>query len=154
MALEDALVLADLLAHQRVWSEVGRAFQQHRRSRIKHVRAATDQMFRLLRPPICYEIARRPCWARGHTRSAYAPLLGHPLSDIGGQPSMPVTQEPPEMRATGACHSLITDPDLQSLGAQSPRRSVKRGAGRMPWGRWWRPRSGPAARGPRQVPGR
>jgi 2-polyprenyl-6-methoxyphenol hydroxylase-like FAD-dependent oxidoreductase len=52
MALEDALVLADLLAHQRVWSEVGRAFEQHRSSRIKHVRAATDQMFRLLRPPI------------------------------------------------------------------------------------------------------
>jgi 2-polyprenyl-6-methoxyphenol hydroxylase-like FAD-dependent oxidoreductase len=64
MALEDALVLADLLSGSRDWSQVGRAFELARRPRVDHVRAATDAMSRL---------ARLPGWVRDLTASALGP---------------------------------------------------------------------------------
>ena len=63
MALEDALVLADLLSRRRDWSEVGTSFERIRRPRVDHVQAATDAMSRL---------ARRPGWLREFG----APVLG------------------------------------------------------------------------------
>lgn len=44
MALEDAVVLADLLADHRGWSTTGAEFERLRRPRVTHVQAATDQM--------------------------------------------------------------------------------------------------------------
>ncbi len=63
MALEDALVLADLVGERGDWSAVGAAFERARRPRVEHVRSCTDSMSRL---------ARLPTWVRDHT----APLLG------------------------------------------------------------------------------
>lgn len=63
LAIEDALVLAGLLARHQDWSEVGAAFERLRRPRVEHVQAATDKMSRL---------AGLPGWLRDLT----APLLG------------------------------------------------------------------------------
>lgn len=63
MAMEDALVLADVLARQKNWSTVGETFERLRRPRVDHVQATTDKMSRL---------ARLPTWLR----DAGAPLLG------------------------------------------------------------------------------
>ncbi len=65
MALEDALVLGELLAATPPdhWSGVGVEFERLRRPRIQHVQAATDKMSRL---------AGRPGWLRDLT----APILG------------------------------------------------------------------------------
>lgn len=63
MAIEDALVLAGLLARERDWDRVGVAFERARRPRVAHVRNATDRMSRL---------AALPGWARDRS----APLLG------------------------------------------------------------------------------
>ena len=64
MALEDALVLADLLGRHRDWTGVGAAYEQGRRARVDHVRAATDSMSRL---------ARLPSWLRDFTAPALGP---------------------------------------------------------------------------------
>ncbi len=47
MALEDAIVLAELLAGSDNWSTVGPAWERVRRPRVEHVQAATDRMSRL-----------------------------------------------------------------------------------------------------------
>jgi 2-polyprenyl-6-methoxyphenol hydroxylase-like FAD-dependent oxidoreductase len=47
MAMEDALVLAEVLAVTSDWSEVGEAFERARRARVDHVQTATDKMSRL-----------------------------------------------------------------------------------------------------------
>jgi 2-polyprenyl-6-methoxyphenol hydroxylase-like FAD-dependent oxidoreductase len=76
MALEDALVLGELLTRTPVeqWTGVGAAFERVRRPRVDHVRSATDKMSRL---------AALPCWLRDVSapilgpktyRAAYAPL--------------------------------------------------------------------------------
>jgi 2-polyprenyl-6-methoxyphenol hydroxylase-like FAD-dependent oxidoreductase len=63
MALEDALVLADLLSHEQDWSRVGAEFERLRRPRVDHVQASTDSFSRL---------AKLPSWLRNLT----APMLG------------------------------------------------------------------------------
>jgi 2-polyprenyl-6-methoxyphenol hydroxylase-like FAD-dependent oxidoreductase len=63
LALEDALVLADLLAARQDWARVGAEFETIRRQRITHVQAATDNMSR---------IAALPSWLR----DTIAPILG------------------------------------------------------------------------------
>jgi 2-polyprenyl-6-methoxyphenol hydroxylase-like FAD-dependent oxidoreductase len=63
LALEDALVLADLLAERRDWSSVGAEFERLRRPRVAHVQAATDKMSRIAGLP-------------GRLRDLVAPVLG------------------------------------------------------------------------------
>ncbi|KQO74233.1 FAD-dependent monooxygenase [Methylobacterium sp. Leaf88] len=74
LALEDALVLADLLAREADWNTVGLAYEARRRPRVAHVQAMTDRLSRT---------AALPDWARNRLlpvigprsyRAAYAPL--------------------------------------------------------------------------------
>src|SRR6478735_3647692 len=55
MAMEDALVPADVLARQADWSTVGERFERLRRARVDHFQATTHKMSRL---------ARLPTWLR------------------------------------------------------------------------------------------
>ena len=63
LALEDAVVLADLLAERDDWSGVGVEFERRRRPRVGHVQAATDKLSRLAALP-------------GRLRDLVAPVLG------------------------------------------------------------------------------
>jgi 2-polyprenyl-6-methoxyphenol hydroxylase-like FAD-dependent oxidoreductase len=63
MALEDCLVLADLLAARDDWTGVGAEFERRRRPRVAHVQAATDKMSRVAGLP-------------GRLRDMVAPVLG------------------------------------------------------------------------------
>jgi 2-polyprenyl-6-methoxyphenol hydroxylase-like FAD-dependent oxidoreductase len=74
LALEDALVLAALLAEHPDWRTVGSAYEALRRPRVAHVQAMTDRLSRT---------ARMPGWARNLVlpvlgprsyRATYAPL--------------------------------------------------------------------------------
>jgi 2-polyprenyl-6-methoxyphenol hydroxylase-like FAD-dependent oxidoreductase len=63
MALEDCLVLADLLAARDDWTRVGAEFERLRRPRVAHVQAATDRMSRIAGLP-------------SRLRDLVAPVLG------------------------------------------------------------------------------
>jgi 2-polyprenyl-6-methoxyphenol hydroxylase-like FAD-dependent oxidoreductase len=74
LALEDALMLASLLAERADWSTVGADYEALRRPRVAHVQAMTDRLSRT---------ARLPGWARNlllpvigprSYRDTYAPL--------------------------------------------------------------------------------
>ncbi len=74
LALEDALVLAELVAQERDWTAVGPAYEARRRPRVAHVQAMTDRLSRT---------AAWPDWARNRLlpvigprsyRATYAPL--------------------------------------------------------------------------------
>jgi 2-polyprenyl-6-methoxyphenol hydroxylase-like FAD-dependent oxidoreductase len=79
MALEDALVLADLLGRHRDWTGVGAAYEQARRARVDHVRVATDSMSRLTRLPAWLRDLTAPALGPRAYRKAYQPLLDDPL---------------------------------------------------------------------------
>ncbi|MER2264358.1 FAD-dependent monooxygenase [Methylobacterium oxalidis] len=64
LALEDALVLADLLARESDWGRVGAAYEARRRPRVAHVQAMTDRLSRT---------ARLPGWARNAILSFIGP---------------------------------------------------------------------------------
>lgn len=74
MALEDALVLADLLATSQDWSGVGEQFERVRRPRVEHVQAATDKMSRLARLPGWLRDRAAPTLGPTAYRKAYGPL--------------------------------------------------------------------------------
>jgi 2-polyprenyl-6-methoxyphenol hydroxylase-like FAD-dependent oxidoreductase len=63
MALEDALVLAELLAARDDWTRVGAELERLRRPRVAHVQAATDRMSRIAGLP-------------GRLSDMVAPVLG------------------------------------------------------------------------------
>lgn len=77
MALEDALVLGELLAVTPVegWARVGADFERLRRPRVDHVRSATDKMSRLAGLPGFLRDAVAPVLGPRNYRSAYEPLL-------------------------------------------------------------------------------
>lgn len=79
MAMEDALVLADVLARQEDWSTVGEMFERLRRARVDHVQATTDKMSRLARLPTWLRDAG--AWLLGPRayREAYETLRFDPL---------------------------------------------------------------------------
>jgi len=79
MAMEDALVLADVLAQQSDWSAAGAAFEKARRARIEHVQAATDSMSRLAALPTWLRAAGAPLLGPRAYRRAYGPLRSSPL---------------------------------------------------------------------------
>jgi 2-polyprenyl-6-methoxyphenol hydroxylase-like FAD-dependent oxidoreductase len=74
MALEDALVLADLLAAGDDWSGVGAEFERLRRPRVAHVQAATDRMSRLAGLPGRLRDMVAPVLGPRAYRAAYGPL--------------------------------------------------------------------------------
>lgn len=80
LALEDALVLADLLAEGRDWSDVGADFERVRRPRVADVQAATDRTSRIAALP-------------GRLRDLVAPVLGpRAYRDAYGPLRTPVTR--------------------------------------------------------------
>jgi 2-polyprenyl-6-methoxyphenol hydroxylase-like FAD-dependent oxidoreductase len=74
LALEDALVLADLLAGRSDWSGVGTEFERLRRPRVGHVQAATDKMSRIAGLPARLRDLVAPLLGPRAYREAYGPL--------------------------------------------------------------------------------
>ncbi len=76
MALEDALVLGELLArtHAEHWTGVGAEFERVRRPRVDHVQSATDKMSRLAALPGWLRDVSAPILGPTNYRAAYAPL--------------------------------------------------------------------------------
>jgi len=78
-AMEDALVLADVLARQTDWSTAGEAFERARRARVEHVQTATDKMSRLARLPTWLRAVGAPILGPRAYRKAYGPLRSDPF---------------------------------------------------------------------------
>ena len=76
MALEDALVLGELLARTPAehWTGVGALFERLRRPRVEHVQSATDKMSRLAALPGWLRDVSAPILGPKNYRAAYAPL--------------------------------------------------------------------------------
>jgi 2-polyprenyl-6-methoxyphenol hydroxylase-like FAD-dependent oxidoreductase len=74
LALEDAIVLADLLAARDDWSGVGAEFERLQRPRVDHVQAATDKMSRLAALPSRLRDLVAPVLGPRTYRGAYEPL--------------------------------------------------------------------------------
>lgn len=78
LALEDALVLAELLAARGDWDRAGAEYERRRRPRVEHVAAATGRMSRLAGvPPRVRDPLMPFAGPRGY-RAAYRPLLTAP----------------------------------------------------------------------------
>lgn len=74
LALEDALVLADLLAGASDWRSVGRDYERLRRPRVAHVQAMTDRLSRTARLPGWARTLLLPMIGPRSYRATYAPL--------------------------------------------------------------------------------
>ncbi len=81
MALEDAIVLADLLAKHDDWSVVGQTWEAVRRPRVAHVQAATDRMSRLAALPTWVAHLAAPFAGPRAYRATYGPLRRPALED-------------------------------------------------------------------------
>ena len=79
MALEDATVLAELLARTQDWSLVGEDFERRRRARVDHAQAATDKFSRLARLPTWIRDLAAPALGPRAYREAYG-LLRQPAT--------------------------------------------------------------------------
>jgi 2-polyprenyl-6-methoxyphenol hydroxylase-like FAD-dependent oxidoreductase len=74
LAVEDALVLAELLATHKDWSQVGPAYERQRRPRVTHVQAMTDRLSRAAGLPTWLRDAILPFVGPRSYREAYRPL--------------------------------------------------------------------------------
>ena len=76
MALEDALILGELLARTPIarWESVGAEFERIRRPRVEHVRSATEKMSRLAALPGRVRDIAAPVLGPRSYRQAYGPL--------------------------------------------------------------------------------
>jgi len=74
LALEDALVLAALLAERTDWANVGAEFETIRRPRVAPVQAATDKLSRIAGLPIRLRDLVAPVLGPRTYRDAYGPL--------------------------------------------------------------------------------
>jgi 2-polyprenyl-6-methoxyphenol hydroxylase-like FAD-dependent oxidoreductase len=82
MALEDALVLARLLASHEDWAGVGARWEALRRPRVDHVQNATDRMSRLARlPDRLLQLVAPVMGPRGYEH-AYGALRPDPLDAV------------------------------------------------------------------------
>ena len=77
--MEDALVLAEVLAVTSDWSEVGEAFERARRARVDHVQTVTDKMSRLAGLPTWLRDLGAPVLGPRAFRAAYGPLRVDPF---------------------------------------------------------------------------
>jgi 2-polyprenyl-6-methoxyphenol hydroxylase-like FAD-dependent oxidoreductase len=77
-ALEDALVLAEVLRDDSDWTTAAAAWQQRRRPRIDHVQSATDRMSRLAGLPDWLSHRLAPFAGPRAYRATYAPLRDPP----------------------------------------------------------------------------
>ena len=73
LAMEDALVLADLLARES-WDSAGRLYQERRRGRVAHVQAATDRFSRAAGLPIWFRDVVLPVIGPRSYRETYGVL--------------------------------------------------------------------------------
>lgn len=80
LALEDAHVLAELLATREDWDRVGLEYERRRRPRVEHVVAATDRMSRMAGMPTLFRDALMPLTGPRSYRAAYQPLRAPVLS--------------------------------------------------------------------------
>jgi 2-polyprenyl-6-methoxyphenol hydroxylase-like FAD-dependent oxidoreductase len=74
LAIEDALVLARLVAGSRSPAEIGAGFERRRRGRVDGVRAATERMSRLAGLPLALRGLVAPVLGPKAYRAAYGPL--------------------------------------------------------------------------------
>jgi 2-polyprenyl-6-methoxyphenol hydroxylase-like FAD-dependent oxidoreductase len=81
LALEDGIVLADLLAERRDWLSVGAEFERLRQPRVAHVQAATDKMSRIAALPGRLRDMVAPMLGPRAYRDAYGPLRT-PMADV------------------------------------------------------------------------
>jgi 2-polyprenyl-6-methoxyphenol hydroxylase-like FAD-dependent oxidoreductase len=84
LALEDAIVLADLLAGRSDWRGVGAEFERRRRPRVAHVQAATDKMSRLAAMPARLRDLVAPVLGPRAYREAYRPLRAPVTQAVNG----------------------------------------------------------------------
>ncbi|MBE7197424.1 MAG: FAD-dependent monooxygenase [Parafilimonas terrae] len=85
LALEDALVLADLTATRSDWGHLGAAFEALRRPRVDHVQAMTDRMSRSARMPPWARRVLLPIIGPRSYRATYLPLREPALTPAGGE---------------------------------------------------------------------
>ena len=81
LALEDALVLADLLGASGTWAGVGEAYEQRRRPRVTQVQQATVRMSRVAGLPTVLRDLVAPVIGPHTYQAAYGPL--RTASDAG-----------------------------------------------------------------------
>jgi 2-polyprenyl-6-methoxyphenol hydroxylase-like FAD-dependent oxidoreductase len=74
LAVEDALVLAELLATRDDWSTVGSEFEERRRPRVQHVQEMTDRLSRTAHLPGWLRDAILPVVGPRTYRDTYGPL--------------------------------------------------------------------------------
>ena len=74
LAVEDALVLADLLATHADWSAVGAEYERRRRPRVAHVQAMTDRFSRAAGLPAWFRDTVLPFVGPRTYRQTYEPL--------------------------------------------------------------------------------
>jgi 2-polyprenyl-6-methoxyphenol hydroxylase-like FAD-dependent oxidoreductase len=74
LAVEDALVLAELLATHKDWSQIGPAYERRRRPRVAHVQAMTDRLTRAAGLPTWFRDAILPFLGPRSYRDTYRPL--------------------------------------------------------------------------------
>jgi 2-polyprenyl-6-methoxyphenol hydroxylase-like FAD-dependent oxidoreductase len=86
MALEDAIVLANLLATRDDWTGVGPEFDRLRRPRVTHVQAATDKMSRIAGLPARLRDLVAPMLGPRAYRDAYRPLRTPVAHGVADQP--------------------------------------------------------------------
>ena len=89
MALEDAVVLGELLARRPAehWASVGPAFERLRRPRVAHVQSSTNRMSRLAALPGWLRDVGAPVLGPRSYRAAYRPLRSSTLAPTATQPS-------------------------------------------------------------------
>lgn len=89
MALEDAIVLADMLTEHADASAACRAWEAVRRPRVEHVQAATDRMSRLAGLPSWLTHSVAPVAGPRAYRATYGPLRTPPAGmQLPGGPAM------------------------------------------------------------------
>ena len=74
LAIEDALVLAELLASHEDWGRIGEAYESRRRPRVAHVQAKTDKLSRAAGLPSWVRDTVLPLLGPYTFREAYGPL--------------------------------------------------------------------------------
>ncbi|NDW05005.1 FAD-dependent monooxygenase [Jiella sp. 40Bstr34] len=81
LGMEDAIVLAGLLASRPDWSDVGEHFERLRRDRVEHVQTMTDRMAKAARLPVALRQVLMPFLGPRSYRATFEPLK-KPVADM------------------------------------------------------------------------